>query len=100
MFVTQAVGSQILCSLLSYMHFLLLVTEVLSIAHNAFSEEEFRKVDEHYSSLGDDFKKSRGMAFEERILAYQRQLEERSRTDSQLEVSDTLLFISIDCVCW
>ena len=49
------------------------------------TEEEFRKLDKHYASLSDEFKSK--MVIEERLLSYQKQLEERSRTEIQLEVA-------------
>ena len=49
------------------------------------TEEQFRKLDTYYSTVGDEHKQ-RWVAVEERILCYQRQLEERSKHDLQLEV--------------
>ncbi|KAK2169754.1 hypothetical protein LSH36_7g09004 [Paralvinella palmiformis] len=49
-------------------------------------EEQFRKLDTYYSTVGDEHKQ-RWMAVEERILCYQRQLEERSKHDLQLEIA-------------
>ena len=48
------------------------------------SEEQFRELDSHYSNMGDFLKNK--MFVEERILNYQHQLDERSRTEVQLEV--------------
>ncbi len=42
-------------------------------------------MDEQYASLGEDHR-SRGLGVEDRILAYQRMLDERSRTEFNLEV--------------
>lgn len=49
-------------------------------------EEEFRKVDAYYSSL-EGGGTSRVASVEERILAYQRLVEERSRSDLQMEIA-------------
>lgn len=49
-------------------------------------EEEFRKVDAYYLSLEGDGA-TRVAAVEERILAYQRLVEERSRSELQMAVS-------------
>ena len=48
------------------------------------TEEEFKKLDRHYSTLSDEYKSK--MVIEERLLSYQRQVEERGRTEIQLEV--------------
>ena len=49
------------------------------------AEEELRKVDAHFLNAHGDLS-ARGAAVEERILTYQRQLEERSASELQLQV--------------
>ena len=54
------------------------------MCHCVFAEEQFHKLDTHYGSMGEMLKDK--MFVEERILHYQHQLDERSRTEIQLEV--------------
>ncbi len=49
------------------------------------SVEKFKQLDEHYVNMGEGYR-SGGPVVEERILAYQRHLDERSRTELSLEV--------------
>ena len=56
----------------------------LKLDSSVFSVERFRKLDEHYATMSDSYK---GGVAEERILAYQRMLDERSRTEYNLEVN-------------
>lgn len=58
---------------------------MLTLLHDFITEEEMRKVDHHYTSISDDWR-SRSSVMEERILGYQRQLEERTHTELKLEV--------------
>ena len=58
---------------------------VYEVSCNLILVERFRKLDEQYASIGDNGK-SGIMATEERILSYQRMLDERSRTEYNLEV--------------
>ena len=51
-----------------------------------FLEEKLSSVEEAYSSQKERFSQSGALATEERILAYQRELEERSRAHIKLEV--------------
>ena len=50
------------------------------------AEAEFRKVEEHFAAMCTEGK-SRGCAVEERVLSYQKQLEDRARTEVTLQVS-------------
>lgn len=56
------------------------------------SVEKFRQLDEHYVNMGEGYR-SGGPVVEERILAYQRHLDERSRTELSLEVRGNQLLI-------
>ena len=48
-------------------------------------DDKFKEIDDYFATRLDDTK-VRGLAIEERILSYQRQMEERSRSDVKLEV--------------
>ena len=61
------------------------LTITLSLIFLAGTDEEFQKLDEYYSSA--EAAKGSRWAVEERMLSYQRQLEERGRTEINLEVS-------------
>ena len=61
-------------------------TELSRFPFTSSLEEEFRMVDSYYSEIQDN-QISRVHAIEERILSYQRQLEERSRSTLQMEMA-------------
>ena len=56
-------------------------------AYFTCSEDKFHKLDKYYDSMRDTTHRESSLGMEDRLLAYQRQLDERSHTEVKLEVS-------------
>lgn len=52
-----------------------------------FSDERLNGVDDFYSSKRDEHFRTSAVAVEDRLMSFQRQLEERYRTDLKMEVN-------------
>ena len=52
-----------------------------------YPEDKFSKLDKYYDAMRDTTHRESCLGMEDRILSYQRQLEERSRSEVKLEVS-------------
>ncbi|KAK2188106.1 hypothetical protein NP493_141g01025 [Ridgeia piscesae] len=62
-------------------------TDPMRMPPPASLEDKFHKLDKYYDSMRDTTHRESSLGMEDRLLAYQRQLDERSHTEVKLEVA-------------